>query len=143
MRGKFMNGYDENQMDLSPRVLLWNYSMEEMLRIDHFFQEISAPPACVIEKDQGYLPVHEILFMQNKAEEEFICDEKIMLFFNVPAETIQAVMHEAKSRDLPRPIYAVVTKQSIEWKFSDLADHLVKERDHMNSRKKKEKNKGA
>jgi hypothetical protein len=136
----FMNDYDENQMDLSPKVLLWNYSMEEMLRIDHFFQEISAPPACVIEKNQGHLLVHEILFTQNTAQHDFVCDEKVMLFFNVPAETIHAVMRESKSRNLPGPIYAVVTKQSIEWKFSDLVEHLVKERDHMNSRKKKEKN---
>lgn len=134
----FMKEYDETQIDLSPRVLLWNYSMEEMLRLDHFFQEIGAPPAYVIEKDQGHLPVHEILFTLNRAQEEFVCDEKIMLFFNVPAETIHAVMRESKSRDLPRPIYAVVTKQSVEWKFSDLVDHLVKERDHMDSRKKKE-----
>ena len=135
----FMEGYEGNQVDVTPRVLLWNYSMEEMLRIDHFFQEISAPPACVIEKNQGHLLVQELLFTQKKAEEEFVCDEKIMLFFNVPAETIHEIMRESKSRDLPRPIYAVVTEQSIEWKFSELAEHLVKERDHMNRRMKKQK----
>ena len=135
-----MNTDDENQMDVSPRVLLWNYSMEELLGIDHFFQEIDGPPVSVIEKEQGYLPVHEILFTQKRAAEEFICDEKIMLFFNVSAETIQTVMHESKTRDLPRPIYAVVTEQSINWTFSDLAEHLVKERDHMNGRMRKQKN---
>lgn len=126
-------------MDVSPRVLLWNYSMEEMLRMDQFFQEICAPPAHVIEKDQGHLLVHEILFDDKKADDDFTCDEKVMLFFNVPAETIHAVMSESKTRDLPRPIYAVVTEQSIEWKFSDLAEHLIKERDYMQNAKKKNK----
>lgn len=135
-----MNMYDKDQMDLSPRILLWNYSVEEMLRMDQFFQEIGAPSASVIEKEQGHLMVHEILFTQKVSDQDFVCDEKIMLFFKVPAETIHAIMRESKQRNLPRPIYAVVTKQSIEWKFSDLVDHLVKERDFMSNRMKKTEN---
>ena len=134
-----MKVYEGDHVDVSPKVLLWNYSMEEMLRIDQFFQEIAAPPACVIEHDQGNLLVHEIIFTEKKADDDFTCDEKVMLFFNVPAETIHAVMRESKTRDLPRPIYAVVTEQSIEWKFSDLVDHLIRERDYMLNRKEKNK----
>ena len=134
-----MKEYDGNHVDVSPRVLLWDYSMEEMLRMDQFFQEIGAPAAHVIEKDQGHLLVHEILFENKKADDDFTCDEKVMLFFNVPAEKIQAIMRESKTRDLPRPMYAVVTEQSIEWKFSDLVEHLIKERNHMQNRKDKNK----
>jgi hypothetical protein len=123
-------------MDVSPRVLLWNYTVDEMLKIDAFFQEIDAPSAYVIEKDQGHLPVHEILFTEKKSEKDFACDEKVMLFFNVPVNTIHTVMGESKNRDLPRPIYAVVTKESIEWEFSYLVEHLVKERDFIQNRKK-------
>ena len=125
-------------MDGSPCVLLWSYSVEEMLKIDQFFQEIDAPRACIIEKDQGHLPVHEILFTDKKDREEFTCDEKIMLFYNTPAEKIHTIMSEAKSRDLPRPIYAMITEQSIEWKFSYLADHLIKERNFISSKKKRQ-----
>jgi len=125
-------------MDQGPRILLWNYTVEEMLQIDRFFQEIGAPSACVIEKDQGHLLVHEILFTDKRAEEGFSCDEKIMLFYNTPAEIIHTVMSRSKNMELPRPIYAMVTEQSIQWKFSYLADHLIKERDFMNSRKKKQ-----
>ncbi len=128
-------------MDSHPRILLWNYSVEELLRIDLFFGEIDAAPIQVIEKDQGHLRVHEILFTDKKADKEYVCDEKVMLFYNVPAETIHRVMQESKQRDLPRPIYAVVTNQSIEWQFSHLVDHLVKERNFFENRKKKEQNK--
>jgi hypothetical protein len=130
-------------MDASPKILLWNYSYEEMLQMDHLFQEVGAPEAKAIEKEQGELPVHEILFTDAKADEEFSCDEKIVLFFNVPAPMIHTLMRETKNLDMPRPIFAVVTPQSIEWKFSELVEHLVKERDFIQKRKSEEKKTNA
>ncbi|HNY64538.1 MAG TPA: DUF3783 domain-containing protein [Deltaproteobacteria bacterium] len=126
-------------MDASPQILLWNYSCEEMLELDRLFQETGAPEAKAIEKDQGDLPVHEILFSGGRADTEFSCDERIVLFFNVPAPMIHTLMREYKNLDIPRPIFAVVTPQSIEWKFSELADHLIKERDFIQKRAAEEK----
>ena len=126
-------------MDASPKILLWNYSCEEMLEMDNLFQEVGAPEVRVIEKDQGGLPVHEILFTEARSDEEFSSDEKIMLFFNVPAPMIHTMMRETRRLDIPRPIFAVVTPQSIEWKFSELVEHLVKERDYIRKRKDEEK----
>ena len=54
-----------------------------------------------------------------------------MLFYNVEAPVIHTVMREAQEWNLPKPVYAVVTKQSVDWPFSELADHLVRERDYM------------
>ncbi|HHO76955.1 MAG TPA: DUF3783 domain-containing protein [Deltaproteobacteria bacterium] len=125
-------------MDLGPCVLLWNYSVEEILKIDQFFQEIGAPQACVIEIDQGHLLVHEILFTDKRSREEFACDEKIMLFYNTPADMVHTIMSKTKNTDLPRPIYAMITEQSIEWKFSYLAGHLIKERDFFMKKKKQQ-----
>ncbi len=116
-------------MNTSPRVLLWNYTYEEMLTLDGFFQAVGAPEVQVIEPDQGNLPVHEILFTDKKSDQAYACDEKIMLFYQVEAPVIHRVMREAKDWSLPQPIYAVVTKQSMEWTFSELAGHLIKERD--------------
>jgi len=126
-------------MDASPKILLWNYSCEEMLEMDNLFQEVGAPEVRVIEKDQGGLSVHEILFTEARSDEEFSSDEKIMLFFNVPAPMIHTMMRETRRLDIPRPIFAVVTPQSIEWKFSELVEHLVKERDYIRKRKDEEK----
>lgn len=130
-------------MDSSPRILLWNYTYEEMLAVDLLLQAVSAPLMQAIEQDQGNLPVHEILFTDKKSDKPFSCNEKVMLFFNVPARTIHDVMDVMKKGSLPRPIYAVVTRESIEWTFSDLVDHLVKERDFIRKRMEEEKKKNA
>ncbi len=129
-------------MNTEPRILLWNYSFEERLLMDHFFQEIGAPLVQAIEKDQGNILVQDILFSDKKSDQEYSCNEKVMLFFNVPAQTIHTIMREAKKWDLPKPIYAVVTQQSIHWTFADLVSHLIKERDYIQKRMDEEKSKG-
>lgn len=130
-------------MDSNPRILLWNYTYEEMLEADLLLQAVGAPLMQAIEQDQGNLPVHEILFTDKRSDNPFSCDEKVVLFFNVPAKTIHDVMDVMKESGLPRPIYAVVTKESIEWSFSDLVDHLVKERDFIRKRMDEEKKKNT
>jgi hypothetical protein len=41
-----------------------------------------------------------------------------------------------EQRDLPRPIYAVVTEHSIDWPFNELLEHLIEERNKMEKRGK-------
>jgi len=119
----------ELPMHSGPRILLWNYTYEEMLVIDAFFQTVGAPEVQTIEQNQGELTVREILLADKRSEKEYALDEKIMLFYNVDPQMIHTVMRKSGEWNLPKPIYAVVTKQSIEWPFSELAEHLVKERD--------------
>jgi hypothetical protein len=133
----------EKHMDASPKILLWNYSYEEMLQLDGLFQQVGAPEARAIEKGQGELTVHEILFTDSRSNQEFSSDERIMLFFNVPAPVIQTLMREIKAMDIPRPIFAVVTPQSIGWKFSELVEHLARERDYFQKRAAEEKKANA
>lgn len=133
----------ETVVDTSPRILLWNYTYEEMLQADLLLQSVGAPLMQSIEPDQGNLPIHEILFTDKRSDKPFSCDEKVMLFFNVPGGTIHDVMGAMKESSLPRPIYAVVTQESIEWTFSDLVDHLVKERDFIRKRMEEEKKKNT
>ena len=51
-------------------------------------------------------------------------------------------MNEAKKKELPLPIFAMVTRENISWKFSDLVDHLKKEHEFV-QKKLKEKKEGG
>jgi len=126
-------------MDTSPRILLWGYREDEKEKLDSFLQEISSHPIVLIRENQGYLTVHEILFTDESSEETFQADQHIVLFFNVPAESIKKIMTEAKKKDLPKPIYAMVTRENINWNFNDLVDHLKKEHEFMQKRFKEKK----
>ncbi|MFY9398186.1 MAG: DUF3783 domain-containing protein [Desulfomonilia bacterium] len=139
--GRADNQSEELFMDTSPRVLIWNYTCEEMLALDAFFQAIGAPEIQVIEPGQGSLTIHEILFSDRNDGQECQCSEKIMLFYRVDPKIIHRVMHEAADWKLPQSIHAVVTGQSIGWTFSELSEHLVKEHEYIRARSAEQKKK--
>jgi len=117
-----------------PRLLVWNYTDEEKTALDQLLKDVQAPPAVTIEKDQGHLSLTEIVHTDKRTENTFECDEKIVLFYNIPPKGMSFLIDVSKKRPLPRPIYAAVTEHSIEWPFSELADHLIEEREEFRKR---------
>ena len=121
-------------MNETPRLLVWNYTDEEKADLDRVLQEVEAPLAVNIAKDQGYLVLKDIIHSDMHGEQEFQCDEKFVLFYNIPSKGISFLIDLAKKRNLPQPIYAAVTEHSIEWPFSELAEHLIAEREEFRKR---------
>ena len=121
-------------MNETPRLLVWNYTDEEKAELDRVLQDVEAPPAVTITKDQGHLVLKDIIHTGLHGEQEFQCDEKFVLFYNIPPKGISFLIDLAKKRNLPQPIYAAVTEHSIEWPFSELAEHLIAEREEFRKR---------
>ena len=112
-----------------PRLFLWNYSEEEKTQMDQFLEEVKAPPAVVIRKNQGFLPLQEIIHLDKSGDQEFECNEKLVLFYNIPPKGISSLIDQSKQRQLPSPIYAAVTEESIHWPFHELLKDLIQERE--------------
>jgi hypothetical protein len=51
-----------------------------------------------------------------------------VLFHNVSDVGVRSLMQVFKSLEIPKPIFAVVTKTSIEWTLSYLMEHLIEEK---------------
>ena len=117
-----------NMMNGSPRLLLWNYTEEEKARVDRLLADVNAPPAVAIRKDQGYLPISDIV-TDTRGEQDFECDEKLVLFYNIPNKGISFLIDLSKKRNLPQPIYAAVTEHSIHWPLNELMEELIAERE--------------
>lgn len=115
-------------MDERPRLLVWNFTPEEKDKLDRMLELVKAPPAFSISPLQGHLVVRDILHGAREGEEAFACDEKIVLFYNIPQKGIFFLIQKFKDANLPKPIFAVVTEHSINWPFSTLAAHLIEER---------------
>lgn len=115
-------------MNQKPRLLVWNFTREEKEKLDRMLDLAKAPPAFCILPEQGHLLVREIVQGVRRDSEPFVCDEKIVLFYNIPQKGIFFLIQKFKDADLPRPIFAVVTEHSINWPFSELAAHLIEER---------------
>ncbi len=108
---------------------MWNYTDEEQKRLAAVLKEVGAPSASPIEKIQGNLTLREIIHLGGRCDEPLISDEKVLLFYNIPPKGVYFLLDLFKTKDLPRPIYAVVTEHSIEWAFGKLLEHLIEERD--------------
>ncbi|GLI34415.1 DUF3783 domain-containing protein [Desulforhabdus amnigena] len=121
-------------MDKPPRLLMWNYSAKEQENLQSILKEVGAPHAVPIEKTQGTLTLKEIIHLEMQSDEEFASEEKVLLFYNIPPKGVHFLLNLFKTRDLPRPIYAVVTEHSINWPFSVLLEHLIEERNAMTAR---------
>ncbi len=118
-------------MDSNPRILIWNYTDDEQMKLNLILDKTGAPSSRRIAPDQGHLYVHELLFDDKHSDDELISDERVVLFFNVFEETVRGVMQGMREEGLPRPIFAMVTEHSINWKFSYLLEHLIEERQHV------------
>ncbi|HOJ14184.1 MAG TPA: DUF3783 domain-containing protein [Deltaproteobacteria bacterium] len=126
-------------MDMTPRVYVWGFTDDERSRFSTFVSEMGVSRCEAIEPDQGNLMVHEILFSDKTGPEPLQVDAKVVLFFNCQAETIHAIMKNAKTRDLPQPIYAMVTRENVDWRFGDLVEHLKKEHEFVLRRMRQHK----
>ncbi|MDA8308110.1 MAG: DUF3783 domain-containing protein [Deltaproteobacteria bacterium] len=121
-------------MDKEPRLLVWNYTLEEKEKLDALLKEIGAPPASAIDSTRGHLSLREIIHTDAHGQDKLESDEKVLLFYNIPEKGVFLLINIFKKTDLPHPIYAVVTKHSIEWPFSKLLEHLISERDNAEKR---------
>lgn len=121
-------------MDTSPRVYLWGFSTPERESFQGFLGEMGVPGVLEIDPRHAGLTVHEILFAAKTDGDPVTPDARVVLFYNVAPETIHKVMKNARNRDLPQPIYAMVTKENIAWRFMDLVDHLKKEHEFITRR---------
>ncbi len=122
---------DGHMEESRSRLLVWNYTESEMNRLDAILKRIGAPPAVAIEPGQGRMKLSDIIAGVSAEGEPLLCDEKVILFHEVPQRGVLFLMDFFKQTDLPRPIYAVVTEHSINWPFHELLDHLIQERDRM------------
>jgi hypothetical protein len=114
-----------------PKLLVWNYSIEEKNKLDVILSEIGAPSAVTIEPGQGHHRLQDILDGKPPSPEPFLSGEKVILFHDVPQKGVMFLIKFFKQVDLPRPIYAMVTEHSINWPFNELLEHLTEERDRM------------
>jgi hypothetical protein len=121
-------------MDQAPRLLSWNYSSDEQKRLEEILKELGAPPVVAIERNQGHLPLREIIHTGNCCGKDFDSEEKVVLFYNIPQKGVFLLINVFKQKELPPSIYAVVTEHSIKWAFSDLLEHLIEERNAMAAR---------
>jgi len=115
-------------MKQKAKILTFGYTEEEQKRIDEYLSEIGVPPPTRLEKRHGSVVIGDILREGAIGTEEFDCPERLVLFYNLSEAGVRSLMRVFKSLEIPRPIFAIVTKTSITWTLQQLMEHLIEEK---------------
>ncbi|KYH29587.1 MULTISPECIES: DUF3783 domain-containing protein [Clostridium] len=121
-------------------LLIYGFNNQEEEVLKRLSDENNLPQYKVIKDDMGETTVRDILL--GKAYEKKICNlpkEKVVLFNGCEDSDVMNGMKVIKDNFNEKPIFAVVTPTSIGWKFKELLEHLMQEREWYESRKKQEK----
>jgi hypothetical protein len=114
--------------DLKARVYLYGYAAEQKEAISRRFAELSIPEPVEIRPNQTDVVLEDILMRGAEGDAVHSWDERLVLFAGISDRGVQSLMQVVKALDVPRPIFAVVTKHSIRWRFRELMDHLIAEK---------------
>ncbi|MFU0825654.1 DUF3783 domain-containing protein [Clostridium sp.] len=121
-------------------LLIYGFNQQEEEVLKKLLEENNLPQYKVIKDDMGETTVKDILL--GMAYEKKICNlpkEKVVLFNRCEDSDVMNGMKVIKDNFQGKPIFAVVTPTSIEWKFKDLLEHLMQEREWYQNKKKQEK----
>jgi hypothetical protein len=110
------------------RILTFGFAEREHEQIDRRLAEIGVPPPTRLEKQHGSTVIGDILRDGAVGTEEFDCQERLVLFYNLSEGGVRSLMQVFKALEIPKPIFAVVTETSITWTLEQLMEHLIEEK---------------
>jgi hypothetical protein len=115
-------------MSTTAKILTFGYTDAECKRIDQRLAEIGVPAPTRLEKRHGSVVIGDILRQGTPGTEEFDCQERLVLFYNISEAGVRSLMQVLKSLEIPKPIFAMVTETSITWTLEQLMEHLIEEK---------------
>lgn len=129
-------------------LLIYGFNSEEENTLKKIISENKLPSYKVVTKAMMNVKIGIILSMPSKSndssntsnkESEESSAEKIVLFNKCSEEEVKNAMKAIKESFSVKPIFAVVTPTSIQWKFKYLLEHLLQEKVWYENRMKGEK----
>lgn len=110
-------------------LLIHGFDYDEQLKLNEVLKENNLPLYKVIDETIVNLTIEEILINKEVGiVSTSVQKEKVVLFNQCSDEEIKTAMRAIKACYSQKPIFAVVTPTSINWKFDYLLEHLMEER---------------
>lgn len=110
-------------------LLIFGYQPEEIDKIKEYLATIAEIPLIVIEPDTVQTLIKD--FVHNEVVKHTVSEpitEHAILFNAVSEFELNQFVHNYRSLQLPRPLFAMVTPTSREWSFQTLVKDLQEER---------------
>lgn len=119
-------------LDNNKIMLIYGFNEEEKESLQGMITDSELPNKREITSSMINMKIRDIvegLNIETYEKQEFMVNEKLILFNNFSDEEIEKTIDYIKHNFLFNPIFAVVTEMSNEWIFKDLLSHLVEERE--------------
>lgn len=110
-------------------LLVHGFDYDEQLKLNEVLKENNLPLYKVIDEAMVNTTIEEILMSKEAGMVNTpVQEEKVVLFNQCSDEEIRTAMRAIKACYSQKPIFAVVTPTSMNWKFNYLLEHLMEER---------------
>lgn len=109
-------------------MMLYQFSKEETRQIMNVARMTGIKDFIELKPSYGQCTLREILDQKQEEGEETKVREKTLILNHIAPARMNMFIDGLKKCRLRRPIIAVVTEQSIEWKLENLLVNLVNER---------------
>lgn len=117
-------------LDNNKMMLVYGFNEEERAFLDTMIKELQLPSYKLIEKNMANMKIRDIIDgpLLDTYDKQ-LSDEKVVMFNNFTDYELDMAIRTIRSNKNIKPILAVVTPTSIDWKFHYLLEHLIEERE--------------
>jgi hypothetical protein len=134
MTFKKINELDDTEVQGKKAILVYGFNEEEMKNVEKFTSEMEIQDIICIDKDKVQNTLGDLLMGNAKSSNIFnnqVIMAKVVVFNNLSDKNIYEYVNGFRKEIGVKPIFATVTPHSIKWKFYDLIQELIKEREEM------------
>ncbi len=121
---------DNEQQNIHDRscMILVNFNNKELTAIKTVSSFAGIKDRIVVNSKNGNTKIKEILDGNIADDNEEVWNEKAIIFNNIPTNRVSGFLDGLKKMKIRRPLTAMVTEVSIEWKLNTLIYNLKEER---------------
>ncbi|SHH94221.1 DUF3783 domain-containing protein [Clostridium grantii] len=134
MSFKKVNELDDTSVEGKKSILVYGFNEEELIKVKKFTGEMKIEEIIYVDKNMVQNTLGDLALGNGKVSNVFnnpVIIEKVVVFSNLSDKNIYDYVNGFKKEIGIRPIFASITVHSIKWKFYDLIQELIKEKEEM------------
>ena len=128
MTFKKINENEQNNIHARSCIILVNFNNKEVAAIKTVSSFAGIKDRIVLTSKNGNTKIKDILDGNISDDNENTWSEKAIIFNNIPTNRVSGFLDGLKKMKIRRPLTAMVTEVSIDWKLDTLIYNLKEER---------------
>ena len=128
MTFKKINENEQQNIHDRSCIILVNFNSKELAAIKTVSGFAGIRDRIAVTSKNGNTKIKDILDGNIVDDNEDVCSEKAIIFNNIPTNRVTGFLDGLKKMKIRRPLTAMVTEVSIDWKLNTLIYNLKEER---------------